>query len=132
MAYVTYVGKYQKAYIRHHTFYLGIFLTVFCKLLLIIEWKINSEKANIEVWFKKQKILRLNAKTIFQKIYRLERVKLLMSSKVYFFKNLIQIYHISQKIWIFASSILTIFVNILDFFTFTCYKKKLMKSESVR
>ena len=36
LAYVTYVGKYQKAYIRHHNFYLGIFHTIFPKLVLFI------------------------------------------------------------------------------------------------
>ena len=32
LAYMTYVGKYQKAETRHHTFYLVIFLTIFLKL----------------------------------------------------------------------------------------------------
>ena len=31
----TYMGKYQKAYIRRHTFYLVIFLTIFPKLIHI-------------------------------------------------------------------------------------------------
>ena len=30
-----YVGKYQKGYIKHHTFYLMIFLTIFSNLVLI-------------------------------------------------------------------------------------------------
>ena len=30
-----YVGKYQKAYVRRHTFYLVIFLTIFPKFALI-------------------------------------------------------------------------------------------------
>ena len=35
LAYMTYIGKYQKAYIQHHNFYPVIFLTVFPKLILI-------------------------------------------------------------------------------------------------
>ena len=35
LAYVTYISKYQKANIRCHTFYQGIFLTNFLKLFLI-------------------------------------------------------------------------------------------------
>ena len=35
LAYVTYVGKYQKVYIKHHNFYLVIFLIIFPKLILI-------------------------------------------------------------------------------------------------
>ena len=52
---MTYVGKYQDTNIRHHTFYLVIFLTICLKLILIkIEWKIaNSAKTNIEVSLKK-------------------------------------------------------------------------------
>ena len=38
-------------------------------------------------------------------------------------KNFIEIHHVSQKTWVFASSILTIFVNLLDVFTFTYCKK---------
>ena len=34
LAYVTYVGKYQKACISRHAFYLVIFLTVLPKLFL--------------------------------------------------------------------------------------------------
>ena len=37
-------------------------------------------------------------------------------------ENFIEIYQVSQKIWVFISLILIIFVNILDIFTFTCYK----------
>ena len=52
---MTYVGKYQDTNIRHHTFYLVIFLTICLKLIFIkIEWKIaNSAKTNIEVSLKK-------------------------------------------------------------------------------
>ena len=55
LAYVMYLGKYRKAYIRRYTFYLVIFLTILPKLVLIeIEWKIvNSAKSNIEVSLKK-------------------------------------------------------------------------------
>ena len=35
LAYVTYMGKHQKAYVRCRTFYLVIFLTIFCKLVII-------------------------------------------------------------------------------------------------
>ena len=35
LVYVTYVGKYQKAYVMHHTFYLVIFQIHFPRLVLI-------------------------------------------------------------------------------------------------
>ena len=38
-------------------------------------------------------------------------------------ENFTKTHQVSQKIWILISSILTIFVNFLDFFTFICYKK---------
>ena len=38
-------------------------------------------------------------------------------------KNFFEIHQVSQKIWIFTSSIWTVFVNFLEIFTFTCYKK---------
>ena len=55
LVYVRYVGKYQRVYIRHHTFNLVIFLTIFPKLVLIyIERKIaNSAKTSIDVSSKK-------------------------------------------------------------------------------
>ena len=37
-------------------------------------------------------------------------------------ENLIEIYQVSQKIWVFTSSIFTIFFNFLNVFIFTCYK----------
>ena len=55
LAYVTYVGKYEKVYIKHYNFYLVIFLIIFPQLVLIyIEWKIvYSAKNHIEVSFTK-------------------------------------------------------------------------------
>ena len=38
-------------------------------------------------------------------------------------KNFIEIRHVSQKTWVFASSILTIFINLLDVLTFTYCEK---------
>ena len=35
LVYVKYLGKYQKAYIKGHTFYLVIFLTIFPEVILI-------------------------------------------------------------------------------------------------
>ena len=35
----------------------------------------------------------------------------------------IEIHQVSQKLWIFTSSILTILAKFLDIFTLTCYKK---------
>ena len=35
LPYMKCMDKYQKAYVRHHTFYLVIFLTIFPKLVLI-------------------------------------------------------------------------------------------------
>ena len=35
LVYVKYVGKYQKVYIKRHTFYLVIFLTIFLEVILI-------------------------------------------------------------------------------------------------
>ena len=35
LAYLKYMGKYQKEYIMHHTFYLVIFLPIFPKFVLI-------------------------------------------------------------------------------------------------
>ena len=54
--YIMYVGKYQKVYIRRHTFFLVIFPTIFPKLVLIyIEWKIaNLAKTSIDVSSKKK------------------------------------------------------------------------------
>ena len=68
LAYVTYVGKYQKAYIRRYTFHLVIFLTIIPKLVIIkIEWKIaNLAKFNIEVSFKRR-IHVINLRTFFKK-----------------------------------------------------------------
>ena len=37
-------------------------------------------------------------------------------------ENFIEITQIVQKIWIFSSSILTIFNNFLDFLTYPCYE----------
>ena len=50
-----YLEKYQKVYIRFHTFYLVIFQTIFPELVLIyIEWQIaNSVKTSIGVSSKK-------------------------------------------------------------------------------
>ena len=77
LAYVTYMGKYLKAYNRRHTFYLVIFLTIFPKLLIIkIEWKTgNLAKTNIEVLLKKGNP-RHNLKIYFKKYYFLKRLKL--------------------------------------------------------
>ena len=112
------LGKYQKTYKRLYTFYIVIFLTIFAKLVLIrIEWRIaNSAKANIEVSFKKRNP-RHNPKNIFKKNYCLKRVKLcfLVTFNIiinYIFpENFTEIHEVFQKIWIFTSSILTIFVN---------------------
>ena len=116
----------KKAYIKPQTFYLVIFLTVFPKLLIEIEWKIaNLAKTNVEVSFKKNP--QLNPKIIF-KIMSEENVKLcfLRTFNIiisYIFPEyFIEIHQDSQKIWIFISSILTIFINFLDFLGFTCYK----------
>ena len=38
-------------------------------------------------------------------------------------KHFIEIHHVSQKIWIITFSILTVFVNLLDVFTFMYHKK---------
>ena len=43
-------------------------------------------------------------------------------------ENVIETLQVVQKIWRFFLSLLTIFINSLDFFTFPCYKKKLMTS----
>ena len=66
---MAFMGKYQKEYIKRHTFYLVIFLTIFPKLVFIyIERKIaNSTKTNIEISFLKN--LNVNPKNIFQKLY---------------------------------------------------------------
>ena len=59
LANMKYAGWYQKTFIRWHTFYLVIFLTIFPKLALIyIEWKIgNLVKTKFEVSFKKIHII---------------------------------------------------------------------------
>ena len=58
LSYVTYVSKYQKTYMKRHTSYLAVLLTIFPELVFIqIELKIaNSAKAKIEVSFKKKSI----------------------------------------------------------------------------
>ena len=67
---MTYVGKYEKAYIGPHSSYLVIFLTFFRKFVLIeIEWKTaDPAKTKIKVLFKKKKTkkknTRLNPKNI--------------------------------------------------------------------
>ena len=38
-------------------------------------------------------------------------------------ENFIEIAQVVQKIWRFSPSILTIFINFLDFSTFPCYKE---------
>ena len=35
LVYMMYMGKYQKVYIKHHTFYLLIILTIFPRLAFI-------------------------------------------------------------------------------------------------
>ena len=67
LAYVTYVGKYQKAYIRRYTFYLVIFLTIFPKFVLTwIEWKITTRQKLIQNFhFKKIHALTLTIKLWF-------------------------------------------------------------------
>ena len=64
------------------------------------------------------------------KLYFLERGWSLVTFKVTF--KVVQSYNFSenfteieavQKIWRYSSSILTSFVNSLDFLTFPCYKK---------
>ena len=72
---------------------------------------------------------RHNSKNVFSRNILSEESKALFSVTVniiisyIFSENFIEIHQVSQKIWIFTSSILTIFVNFLDFFTFTCYRK---------
>ena len=73
--------------------------------------------------FIQKKSSRLNHKNKFPTIYFLKRVKNFVSSLITFFNFFFLIHHFSRKIWIFTSSILSIFVNLFDFFTFPCYKK---------
>ena len=81
-------------------------------------------KTNIEVSLKK---LCLDHKNIFQKTYCLKKsVKLCFlvtfnDISYIFLKNFTEIHQVYQ-IWIFTSSILTIAVTFVNFFTFTCYK----------
>ena len=69
LAYMAYMGKYQKEYIKRHTFYLVITLTIFPKLVFIyIERKIaNSTNTNTEILFLKN--LHVNTKNMFQELY---------------------------------------------------------------
>ena len=69
LAYMAYMGKYQKEYIKRHTFYLVITLTIFHKLVFIyIERKIaNSTNTNTEILFLKN--LHVNTKNMFQELY---------------------------------------------------------------
>ena len=87
-------------------------------------------KTNIEVSLKKKihaTTLRINK---FEKWYCLKielRFVFLVTFNIIicynFPENFIEIHQVSQKLWIFTSSILTILANFLDIFTFTCYKK---------
>ena len=123
LAYVMYLGKYRKAYIRRYTFYLVIFLTILPKLVLIeIEWKIvNSGKSNIEVSLKKFHALTLR---IYFKNYTVWReCNALLCSHFWYhsfifpiLQNFIEIHQVSRKMWIFTSLILTVFVNFFYFF----------------
>ena len=91
----------------------------------------GSAKTNIEVSFKK--IHSLTLRIYFKKYTIWREWKVLFFSQFiiitsYIFpENFIEIHQVSQKIWNFTS----IFVNFVDFFTFTCYKK-LITSASVR
>ena len=38
-------------------------------------------------------------------------------------ENFIEISKVAKEIWRFSASILTIFINFLDFLTFSCYKE---------
>ena len=140
---ITYVcqnfGKYRKANIRHHTFYLVISLTICPKLVLIlIEWKINNPaKTNSEVSLKKIHTLTLKTEVVAQtcsiKKVSLEilqnsqenpcvGVSFLIKLQAWGTFNIMR-YIFSQKTWVFTTSILTIFVNLWDVFTFTYCKK---------
>ena len=122
---MTYVGKCQKTYSRHHTCYVVIFLTISCKLIFIlIEWKIG-DLAKTKILFSFKKIYTLTLR-IYCKKYTLWR-----ECKVLFFvtfdviissnlPNFVEIHQVSQKIGIFTSSFSTVFVNFMDFLTFTC------------
>ena len=123
------MSKYQKAYIRVHTFNLVIFLTIFPKHFLF--------KWNERLLIREKLILKFHSKKnprcnryISKKILSKESVKFcfLIAFNIIISYIFLEIHQISQKIWTFTSSILTIFVSFLDFFTFTCYKKLMMSA----
>ena len=129
LVYMMYIGKFAKAYIRVHNFYLVIFQAIFRfyldKRLLIGQnqnWRfIKIQSITFKIYFKKYTVWR-EFKASFLVTFNINISRI-------FPESCILILHISLKIWIFISSNLAIFIYCLAFLL--CYKK-LKMSASIR